>query len=71
MSDPMNRPTGCCHHRWMRNMLWTVRWPTSGISEDYLINFLTTIKYHLERGDVYLICDRCIGNSTNEMRQLC
>ena len=36
-------------------MLWTVHWPTSGKVEDYVINFMRTIKYHLQRCDVYLI----------------
>ncbi len=39
-------------------MLWSVRSPTSDTVEDYIINFMGTIKYHLERGDVYLIFDR-------------
>ena len=48
-------------------MLWTVHWPTSGTVEDYVVNFLWSIKYHLERGDVYLVFDRYIGNSTKQM----
>ena len=43
-------------------MLWTVDWPTSvrPTVEDYMINFMRTIKYHLQRCDVYLIFDRYI-----------
>ena len=44
-----------------------VHWPTSGTVEDYIINFIVTIQYHLERGDVYLIFDRYIGNSTKQI----
>ena len=36
-------------------MLWTVHWPANGAVEDDLINFMGTIKHHLERCDVYLI----------------
>ena len=48
-------------------MLWTVHCPTSGTVGAYVINFTGTIKYHLERGDVYLIFGRDIGNSTKQM----
>ena len=48
-------------------MLWTVHWPTSGTVEEYVVNFMGSIKYHLERGDVYLVCDRYIGNSTKQI----
>ena len=48
-------------------MLWTVHWPTSGTVEDYVVNFMGSIKYHLERGDVYLVFDRYIANSTKQM----
>ena len=47
-------------------MLWTVHWPANGTVEDYLINFMGTIK-HLERCDVYLIFDRYINASTKQM----
>ena len=43
-------------------MLWTVHWPTSGTVENHVINFMGSIKYHLERGDVYLVFDRYIGS---------
>ena len=36
-------------------MLRTVHWPTSGTVEAYVINFMDTIKYHIERPGVYLI----------------
>ena len=39
-------------------MLWSVHSPTSGTVEDYIINLMEATKYHLERGDVYLIFDR-------------
>ena len=48
-------------------MLWTVHWPTSGTVEDYVINFMGTIKYHLQRYDVYLIFDRYVKTSTKQM----
>lgn len=48
-------------------MLWTVHWPTNGTVEDYVINFMGTIKYHLECCDVYLIFDRYIKISTKQM----
>ena len=48
-------------------MLWTVHWPTSGKVEDYVINFMGTINYHLQRCDVYLIFDRYIKTSTKQM----
>ena len=48
-------------------MLWILRSPTSGTVADYIINFMGTIKYHLERGDVYLVFDSYIGNSTKQM----
>lgn len=48
-------------------MLWTVHWPTNGNIEDYVMNFMRTIKYHLECCDVYLIFDRYIKTSTKQM----
>ena len=49
-------------------MLWTVvHWATSGTVEDYIINFIVNIHYHLELGDVYLIFDRDTGNSTKQI----
>ena len=50
-------------------MLWTVHWPISvrPTVEDYMINFMRTIKYHLQRCDVYLIFDRYIKTSTKQM----
>ena len=48
-------------------MLWTVHWPTSGTVENYVINFMGSIKYHLERGDVYLVFNKYIANSTKQM----
>ena len=39
-------------------MLGSVRSPTSGTVEDYIINFTVAIKYYLERGDIYQIFDR-------------
>ena len=48
-------------------MLWIVHWPTSGTVEDYVVNSMGSIKYHLERGDVYLVFDRYIANSTKQM----
>ena len=48
-------------------MLWTVHWPTSGTVEDYVVNVMGSIKYHLEHGEVYLVFDRYIGNSTKQM----
>ena len=48
-------------------MLWTVHCPTSGPDDDYVINFMGTINYNQERGDVYLIFDRYIGNSRRQM----
>ena len=39
-------------------MLWSGRAPTSGTDEDYIINSMRVITYHLERGDVYMIFDR-------------
>ena len=46
-------------------MLWTVHSSTCDTVEDCIINFMRTIEYHLERGDIYLIFD--IGNSTKQM----
>ncbi len=49
-------------------MLGSVRSPTSGTVEDYIINFTVAIKYHLERGDIYQIFDRAyIVNSIQQM----
>ena len=48
-------------------MLWTLHWHTSGTVDAYIINFIGTIKYHMERGDVYIICDRYIGNITKQI----
>ena len=48
-------------------MLWTVHWPTSGTVGEYVVNFMGSIKYHLERGDVYVVFDRYIANSTKQM----
>ena len=62
--------------QWVRNavivdgcaMFWTVYWPTSYTVADYIIHFMRTINSeHLERGDVYLIFDRYIGNSLKQM----
>ena len=38
-----------------------------GTVEDYLINFMGSIKYHLELCDVYLIFDRYVNTSTKQM----
>ena len=46
-------------------MLWTL--PTRGNVADYKINLMWTTKHHMERGDVYLIFDSYIGNSTKQM----
>ena len=48
-------------------MLWSVHWPIRGTVEDNTINFMGNIKYHLERGHVYLIFDMFIENSTKQM----
>ena len=48
-------------------MRCTVHRTTSDTVEDYIFHFLGTITYNLERSDVYLICDRYIGNSTKQM----
>ena len=47
--------------------MWTSHSPTSGTVADYIINFMGPIKYHLERGDVYLLFDGYIGNNTKQM----
>ena len=49
------------------DMLWTVQWHTSGTVDAYILNFIGTIKYHLECHDVYLIFDRYIGNITKQI----
>ena len=47
--------------------MWTSHSTTSGTVADYIINFMGPIKYHLERGDVYMIFDSYIRNSTKQM----
>ena len=47
-------------------MSWSFHSLTSGTVADYIINFMGTTKYHMERGDVYLVFDSCIGKGTNE-----
>jgi len=44
-------------------MLWTVHWPINGRVEDYAINFMGTIKYHMARCDFF---DRYIKTSTKQ-----
>lgn len=48
-------------------MLWAVHWPSSGSVEDYAVNFMKTINYHLTHSDVYLVFDRYINDSTKHM----
>ena len=48
-------------------MLRTLHSLASGTIADYIINFMGTDKYHLERGDVYLISDSYVGNSTKQL----
>jgi len=45
-------------------LLWIVHWPPSGSVEDYIVNFMGTIDYHLNSSDVYLIFDRYLPGST-------
>lgn len=45
-------------------LLWSVHWPPSGSVEDYIVNFMGTIDYHLNSSDVYLIFDRYLPGST-------
>ena len=46
---------------------WSVHWPVSGIVEDYAVNFMGIIGYHLRAGDVYLIFDRYLPGSTKQV----
>ena len=45
-------------------LLWSVHWPVSGTVEDYSVNFMGIIGYHLIAGDVYLIFDRYLPGDT-------
>lgn len=45
-------------------LLWTVRWPSNGTVEDYVKNFLGSLRYYLQMCRVHLIFDRYIPNST-------
>ena len=46
---------------------WSWMCYANGTVEDSLINFMGTIKYHLELCDVYMIFGRYINNSTKQM----
>ena len=35
-------------------LLWSIHWPVSGTVEDYAVNLMGIIGYHLRAGDVYL-----------------
>ena len=41
--------------------------PLSGTVEDYAVNFMGIIGYHLRAGDVYLIFDRYLPGSTEQV----
>ena len=48
-------------------MLWTVHWPTNGVVQDYVVNFMGTTKYRLTHCDVYVVFDKYIKTNTKQL----
>ena len=48
-------------------LLWSVHWPVSGTVDEYAVNLMGIIGYHLRAGDVYLIFDRHLPGSTKQV----
>ena len=47
-------------------ILWAIPWPHDTRVQDYITNFRSHLSGYLKKGDVYLVFDRYITNSTKE-----
>ena len=52
-------------------LLWVISWPSQGVVQDYIDNFIHYIKQKLAKGDVYLVFDRYNEYSIKDAARCC
>ena len=52
-------------------LLWVISWPSRGVVQDYIDNFIHYIKQKLAKGDVYPVFDRYNEYSIKDAARCC